>query len=79
VNQIPPAAYGILYFSLSFLANHKSIYQAIDLALDGLIRNRNFLGHGLLPFLWEESLQSASQTPGIALTALTEPPIPRME
>jgi hypothetical protein len=54
VNEVPPATYGLLYFGLSLLANHKSIHKAIDLALDGLIRNRNFLGHGLLPFLGKD-------------------------
>jgi hypothetical protein len=54
VNQVPPATYGLLYFGFSLLTNYKSVYQPIDLALDGLIRNRDFLGHGLRPFFGKE-------------------------
>jgi hypothetical protein len=46
MNEYPPTANRLLDLNLCLFANDQSIDQPIHLALDGLIRDRNFLGHG---------------------------------
>src|ERR1700691_6089249 len=51
VNEIPPAADGLLHLNLCLLAYDQSVNEPVHLALDRLIRDRNFLGHGILELL----------------------------
>jgi len=45
MNEIPPTADGILDFGFCFFAHYQGVDQPVDLALNGLIGDRNFLGH----------------------------------
>ena len=45
MNEIPPTANGLLNLGLGFFAHNQGIDQPVDLALDRLIRDRNFLRH----------------------------------
>jgi hypothetical protein len=45
MNEVPPAADGLLDLGLGFFAYNQGIDQPVDLALDRLIRDRNFLRH----------------------------------
>jgi hypothetical protein len=62
VNEIPPATDGLLDLNLCLLAYDQGVNQTVHLALDGLIRDRNFLGHGILELLLRVGKQSSSQT-----------------
>src|SRR5580693_4324527 len=62
VDQIPPPADRVLHLGLSLFTHYQCVDQAVDLALDGLIRDGYFLGHwfsGASVTLLE---QSTSQT-----------------
>jgi hypothetical protein len=45
MNEVPPAADGLLDLGLGFVAHNQGIDQPVDLALNRLIRDRNFLRH----------------------------------
>jgi hypothetical protein len=54
MDEVPPATDGFLDLNLCLFADDQGIDQPIDLALDGLVRDRNFLGHGLSGLSIEE-------------------------
>src|ERR1700733_12622122 len=63
MNQRPPTPNRLLNLCFVFFSNHESIDQTVDLALDGLVRNRYFLWHSGPRCTYTNVLQqSANQT-----------------